>query len=230
MRTLLDSSSAADRGRAVEALSSLIRSECVDLDKTRALPSVVVRGLQDTGVFRMLSPREVGGAEADPVTFLECIEAASYADGSVGWCVLIGGCYATLAGLLPDEGARHIFGDAATIAAGAFKPDGVAHEVDGGFRVSGRWPLASGSSHANWYVAGCIVLRDGGAVIGPGGMPLMREVFFPASVVEVIDTWDSTGLRGTASHGNVNPAWPHLCSLVLAPAEPLRLMCVRSRG
>jgi alkylation response protein AidB-like acyl-CoA dehydrogenase len=148
----------------------------------------------------LLSPREIGGAEVDPVTFLKLVEAASYADGSVGWCVMIGGCYATFGGMLPAEGARAIYGDPATISAGAFRPDGVAQEVDGGYRVTGRWPLGSGSSHATWYIAGCIVHREGQPVIGPAGMPLMREVFFPAAVTEVIDTWESTGLRGTASH------------------------------
>ena len=43
-------------------------------------------------------------------------------------------------------------------------------------------------------------MRNGEPVIGPTGAPLMRELFFPASVTEIIDTWDSTGLRGTASH------------------------------
>jgi alkylation response protein AidB-like acyl-CoA dehydrogenase len=151
-------------------------------------------------VFRLLSPREIGGAEADPITFLKVVEAASNADGSVGWCVLIGGCYATFAGMLPAEGARAIYGDPATISAGAFRPHGVAREVDGGYVVTGRWPLASGSSHANWYVAGCVIHRDDQPIIGPVGMPLMREVFFPAASAEIIDTWESTGLRGTASH------------------------------
>jgi indole-3-acetate monooxygenase len=124
---------------------------------------------------------EIGGSEVEPVTFLDVVEAASYADGSVGWCAMIGGCYATFGGMLPLEGARAIYGD-------------------GGFRVTGRWPLASGSSHANWYVAGCVIVKDGEPVIGPTGAPLMREVFFAAAVTEIIDTWDSTGLRGTASH------------------------------
>ena len=185
---------------AVGSLTELIRDECVDMDATRTVPTAVVRALQDAVVFQLLAPAEIGGREVDPVTFLNVVEAAAYADGSVGWCVMIGGCYATFGGMLPVEGARAIYGDPATISAGAFRPDGVAVEADGGFRITGRWPLASGSSHATWYVGGCIVVRDGQPVIGVTGAPLIREFFFPATVVEVIDTWQSTGLRGTASH------------------------------
>jgi alkylation response protein AidB-like acyl-CoA dehydrogenase len=189
----------ADPVTAVTSLVELIRAECTDMDATRAVPTPVIGALRDAGVFRLLAPVEIGGSEIDPVSFLDVVEAASYADGSVGWCVMIGCCYATFGGMLPLDGARAIYGDPATISAGAFRPDGVAVEVDGGFRVTGRWPLASGASHANWYVGGCVVVRDGEPVIGPAGAPLMRETFFPAAVTEIVDTWDSTGVRGTAS-------------------------------
>jgi alkylation response protein AidB-like acyl-CoA dehydrogenase len=43
-------------------------------------------------------------------------------------------------------------------------------------------------------------MRNGQPVKTASGAPLMREVFVPASAVRIIDTWDSTGLRGTASH------------------------------
>jgi alkylation response protein AidB-like acyl-CoA dehydrogenase len=185
---------------AVDALTESIRTECRNIDVTRTVPPSVIRALQEADVFRLMAPSAIGGREVDPVTFLNVVEAAAHADGSVGWCVMIGGCYATFGGMLPLEGARHIYGDSATISAGAFRPGGRAVEVDGGFRISGRWPMASGSSHANWFVGGCTIHRDGEPVMGPMGFPLMRECFFPASVTEIIDTWDSTGLRGTASH------------------------------
>ncbi len=41
---------------------------------------------------------------------------------------------------------------------------------------------------------------DGEPVIGPAGMPTIRELWFRADETEIIDTWTSTGLRGTASH------------------------------
>jgi indole-3-acetate monooxygenase len=193
-------SAPVDPVSAVRSLTELIRAEGGDMDATRRVPTPVIGALQEAGVFQLMAPVEIGGREVEPVTFLDVVEAASYADGSVGWCVMIGGCYATFGGMLPADGARAIYGDPETISAGAFRPDGVAVEVDGGCRVTGRWPLASGSSHANWYVGGCVVLSDGEPVMEPTGAPLVREFFFPAAVTEIIDTWDSTGLRGTASH------------------------------
>ena len=191
---------AVDPVAAVGAITDEIRSACGDIDTTRQLPTSVVDALRDVGVFRLLAPRDLGGAEADPLTFLRVVEAAAHADGSVGWCVMIGGCYAVFAGMLPADAAKEIYGDPATISAGAFRPMGVADETDDGYVVSGRWTLGSGSTHANWFVAGCAVRRDGAPVIGPTGAPLFREVFLPSDAVEIIETWDSTGLRGTASH------------------------------
>jgi indole-3-acetate monooxygenase len=186
---------------AFESLTPMIREECEVVDRTRAIPATVVDVLRDARVFHLLAPRAVGGAEADPLTFLRVVEEVSYADGSAGWCTMIGGSYAIFGGMLPPEGAREIFGDPATISAGNFRPDkGVAEVIDGGYRLSGRWELASGSSHAGWYIAGAMLVQDGAPLPGPEGRPAMRELFFPASEARVIDTWESTGLRGTASH------------------------------
>jgi alkylation response protein AidB-like acyl-CoA dehydrogenase len=186
---------------AVGSLTQMIREECEVVDRTRAIPATVIDALRDARVFHLLAPRAVGGAEADPLTFLRVVEEVSYADGSAGWCTMIGGCYAIFGGMLPPEGAREIFGEPATISAGNFRPDkGVAEVMDGGYRVSGRWELASGSSHARWYIAGAMLVQDGVPLTDPDGRPAMREFFFPASEARVIDTWESTGLRGTASH------------------------------
>jgi indole-3-acetate monooxygenase len=186
---------------AVGSLAQMISEECEVVDRTRAIPATVVDALRDARVFHLLAPRAVGGAEADPLTFLRVVEEVSYADGSAGWCTMIGGCYAIFGGILAPEGAREIFGDPATISAGNFRPDkGVAEVMDGGYRVSGRWELASGSSHASWYIAGAMLVQDGAPVAGPDGRPTMREFFFPAAEARVVDTWESTGLRGTASH------------------------------
>ena len=127
---------------AVRSLTEQIRAECGDIDATLALPVAVVGALQQAEIFRLMAPVEIGGHEVDPVTFLNVVEAASHADGSVGWCVLIGGCYATFGGLLPDKGARAIYGDPNTISAARSGPTGrpsksmAATESAGG----GRWP------------------------------------------------------------------------------------------
>ena len=108
--------------QVVRSLTSTIRADCSDIDETRAVPKPVIEKLRSAGVFRMLAPREIGGAETDPLAFFDVVEGAAAADGSVGWVAMIGGCYATFGGLLSPAGAAEIFGDPSTITAGAFWP------------------------------------------------------------------------------------------------------------
>jgi alkylation response protein AidB-like acyl-CoA dehydrogenase len=80
------------------------------------------------------------------------------------------------------------------------RPFGNAVAVDGGYRVSGRWPLGSGCQHSGWIVGGCRVIDGDKPRLSADGSPMVRILFFPAADCEILDTWDSIGLRGTGSH------------------------------
>ena len=117
---------------AVRALAPLISEHADVIESERRLPEPVVRALTEAGVFQLFIPRALGGAEADPVTFCRVVEELSKADGSTGWCAMIGASYGLFGGLLPDEAAREIYADPRVIVAGTLRPRGVARAVAGG--------------------------------------------------------------------------------------------------
>ncbi len=157
--------------------------------------------MAQAGLFRLWIPRALGGEETDPLTFVRVLEEVSKADGAVGWCLAICGGNNVFGGYLPTEAARQIYGkDPDVRTAGVFRPTGDATVVDGGYRVTGRWALASGCQHSNWIVGGCRIVDGGQPRLRPDGTPVTRILFFPAAACEIIDTWHSIGLRGTGSH------------------------------
>jgi len=106
---------------------------------------------------------------------------------------MIGATSGLVSGYLPDAVAREIWGaDPDLVTGGVFAPSGVATAVDGGHRVSGHWRFASGCEHCAWLMGGCVVRDD--------GPPRARMFLFPAAAVQILDTWDVAGLRGTGSH------------------------------
>jgi alkylation response protein AidB-like acyl-CoA dehydrogenase len=135
------------------------------------------------------------------MTLVRVIEEISQADGAAGWCVAIGGEYGAFGGYLPSDSAYEIYGsDPHVRTAGSLRPDGNAVVVDGGYRVTGRWPLGSGCQHSSWIVGACRILDGDEPRYGADGTPITRILFFPAAECEILDTWHSIGLRGTGSH------------------------------
>lgn len=185
---------------SVRGLARTIRDHADSIEQERCLPKRVVRSLVDAGVFRMLVPRSLGGDEVDPMTACRVVEEISIRDGSVGWCAMIGACNGHFGGLLPHAGGREIYADRDVVLAGAFRPNGVAVAVDGGYRVTGRWPFASGIMHASWLMGGCRVQNGDTARLTASGTPVTKLMFLPRAEAEVLDTWYTGGLRGTGSH------------------------------
>src|SRR5437016_1111765 len=109
---------------AVKSLEPLSTDDSSFVEEKRCLPDHVVSTLVEGNVFRMFTPRVLGGLELAPLQACDVVEQASRIDGSLGWCVMISACYGLFGGMLPDAAAREIYGDPKTISAGAFRPNG----------------------------------------------------------------------------------------------------------
>jgi alkylation response protein AidB-like acyl-CoA dehydrogenase len=162
----------------------------------------IVEQFRKAGFFHMLVPSDLGGRQADPVTTAKVVEEIAAADGSAGWVLMIANQNAAFSGLMEADHARTIWGSGG-IACGTARPIGRAEWKDGhepGYRVSGRWPFASGSSHADWFAGECVVYDGDSPRKDANGNDVTRMVFVPRSEATIHDTWFTTGLRGTASN------------------------------
>ncbi len=170
-----------------------------EIDRRRELPEAIVDALIERGLFRLLLPHSLGGAELLPAQYVPIIEALAKIDASTAWCVnQNSGCSMSSAYLMPEV-AREIFGGKRGILAWGPGP-GEAHIVPGGYRVTATWAFASGSHHATWL--GChvpVIDADGRPRSNQNGTPVIRTMLFPKSATEFTDIWHTIGLRGTGS-------------------------------
>ncbi len=186
---------------AVAGLAPEISARAREFEAVRRLPADLARKLAEAGVFRMAIAKAYGGAERRPLDLVRVIEEVSRADGSVGWCVMIGGSTAALSGFLPAAVAREIYGsDPLVITGGAVAPTGKAIRAEGGYIVNGRWQWGSATQNCSWITGGALIFEGDQPRLGPNGDPEFKLMILPAKDVEILDTWDSSGLRGTGSH------------------------------
>jgi alkylation response protein AidB-like acyl-CoA dehydrogenase len=181
-----------------DRLAPLILAAADELESRRRMPDSLVDALWEAGVFSAFTPAEVGGRETDLIEWLEQIEQLSRLNGSVGWNAFVQAGQTTL----PPDAMRRILAEGRYIVASSFgRAAGRAYRVDGGYRVAGRWPFASGSPYATHFMGRSLVYdTDEKPVPNPqlGGQAQVFAVF-PREDVTLHDTWDGLGLRGSAS-------------------------------
>jgi len=171
------------------------------IERERRLAEPVLDGLFEAGMFRLLLPLSLDGAEVDPVTFVTVIEEIAKADASTAWCLCQASGCSMSAAYLPPDVAFEVFGkDPRSVLAWGPGPDARAIAVDGGYRVTGMWSFASGCRHATWLGGHAPIYEiDGSLRRSAAGKVVERTMLIPAASAQIVDVWHVSGLKGTGS-------------------------------
>lgn len=157
-----------------------------------------VEALRDSDLFRLLVPRNMGGAGLSPWQLGPIIEALARVDGSAGWTMALG--QGLLGQLVKPELFSELFGNPRLTMAGSLNPISVrAVRVDGGYKYSGKGTYVSGCTHASWMVAAGLVVENGAPQFVDGA-PVIKVGVLPMDVCRIEETWRVSGMRGTGSH------------------------------
>ncbi len=168
-------------------------------DEHARMAPQVVQALRDAGLFTMIAPRDVGGAEVAFPEGIAVFEELGYSDPSAAWHVANSAALCSAAAGLEADARDPIF----TAEPGPFGFAGVTticgEVVEGGFRASGRAPFMTGVNDAPWGLFHGEV-HEKGAVRELDGLPDTRQFILPASDFTVESSWAAArAMRGTGS-------------------------------
>ena len=131
----------------------MIRSYREEIEREQRLPKPLVEQFHDAGFYRLVRPRELGGLQAHPLTYLRVVELLAEAVGSAGWNIANNGIIQLISLGLPEEGVRENLrarGGPPSWPAPRVAGGGQAVPVEGGYRISGRWRFGSGCQESSW--------------------------------------------------------------------------------
>jgi 3-hydroxy-9,10-secoandrosta-1,3,5(10)-triene-9,17-dione monooxygenase len=207
--SLSSGSDADDRAYAAmiaraRALIPRLCDRAARTEELRRLPPETERDLHDTGLFRIVQPKRVGGSEFDYVALVDCADALGQADASVAWNFANLASHHWMLGMFDKRAQDLVWKNPDVLIASSFIfPAGRARKVDSGYVLRGSWPFSSGVDSSEWNMLASVVSSDDEA----DGIEY-RIFLLNKSDYKINDTWNATGLRGTGSNDvEVNDAF-----------------------
>src|SRR5438093_1549095 len=188
--------------RAAAALQPVIRRHHDEIEREQRLPKALVEQFHAAGFYSMVIPRELGGLQVDPLTYVRVVELLAEGAGSAGWNLANNSIGQLVTLGLPDEGVHEIYAHGAdTVIAGtAVMGGGRAVPVEGGYRVTGRWPFGTGCQESAWMLGSFQILDGDQPRRSPDGASVYWRGVFQRSEAQIVEgSWDVAGLRATGS-------------------------------
>jgi 3-hydroxy-9,10-secoandrosta-1,3,5(10)-triene-9,17-dione monooxygenase len=203
----------------VRALQPALRDRAAEANRRRDIPAETIDAFHRAELFELLRPAAFGGFEGDPRVFFDVQNQIAEVCASSAWVYgVLSVQYLILATFGGNAQAEVFAENSRALICSSLQPSGEVRNVEGGYRISGRWNFSSGSTYADWAILGGLVPSE-----GAGGPPEWRLFLIPRRDYRIDDVWDAFGLRATGSNDIVIaeafvPAYRSVCpQLELVP-------------
>ena len=180
---------------AAAALAPGIAARAAGAERLRRVPAETIADLHRAGLLRLMQPARFGGSELGLDVLMDVVLEICKACPSTAWVYSNLASHAWNIGQFELRAQEDVWNDdpQALAATGLAFPCGKAVPADGGYRLSGKWPFASGVNASTWMLAGGMTDQAGGA-------PERRFFLVPQADFNSLDDWHAFGLSGTGSH------------------------------
>ncbi len=180
---------------SVRALLPGIRARAEDSERNRSIPMQSAQEFLDIGLARILLPKRFGGTELGLQTWVDVCEEIGKVDAAHAWCASLMIHHPHYVAQFPDSAQAEIWKNGPDVAiALTMTPTSKVEFVEGGYLISCEIPYLSGINHSSRVVVGGMVPRE------DGGLPDWSLFLVPGHEFKIVDTWNTTGMRGTGSN------------------------------
>jgi alkylation response protein AidB-like acyl-CoA dehydrogenase len=197
---------APDMVALARGLADEFRAAAAELDRTAAFPAAHYARMRETGYLRAPVPVELGGlgagltamAHAQQALARGCASTAlavnmhEYQVGALADAWRSGGPTEAVLRRIAADGIVLASAAAEAVVAGAWTTPTVAERENGGYRLTGRKTFCS-------QAPGMDIVRLVAREPESGDL-LVCSLTANAEGLRVVETWDTTGMRATASH------------------------------
>lgn len=144
-------------------------------------------------------PKAFGGLEMSLSEGLKRLQSLARIDGSLGWTVTLCSGANFFIGNLRPEVAREIFAQPAVLG-GSGGMFGIAEKEGDSYRLNGIWRYATGAPYLTHFTLNAKIVENGVEMKNEDDTPKFLSFVIPASEVEIIEDWNTMGLKATATN------------------------------
>lgn len=165
-------------------------------------PSEVLNWIEEKNLWNIWLPNNYGGLELSLAEGLNKLKELAKIDASLGWTITLCSGANYFIGNLQQCKAEEIFmnSEAPACLGGSGGVFGTAEIVDDHYKISGKWSYATGAPYLTHFTLNAEILENGAKLRNGDGLPKVRSFVISKDAVQIIEDWNTMGLKASATH------------------------------